>query len=230
MGVQFPPGTPQFFHVKQIMNLPNNIKAVMFDMDGVIFNTEDIAHEVFSLLAERFNSVFNEDHHKAILGTSEKFWSEYICNTFQFPLSPEEFRNEFWNEMYRASDSQLRLMSGIPRIFDELEEKGIKIALVTSTPMHQTKELLEKFGLFDRFLVKITGDQIKNGKPDPEPYVKAIQMLNLQAHECVVIEDAISGVKSGKAAGCYVIAVPTKHALGLDYSMADRIVSSLDDI
>ncbi len=210
------------------MILPQGTKAVLFDMDGVIFNTEDIAHKVLESFAERCGRQFTEDHHKAILGTSESYWSKFMCDQFQLGMMPEEFSRQFWNERNKLVVRELKVMDGALAAIDKIREQGIKIALVTNSPRKQATILLDRFNLCSRFSVIVTGDEVKRGKPNPEPYLKAVCELGLQACECIVVEDTISGVKSGKRAGCYVIAVPTIHAIGLDYSEADRIIQSLE--
>ncbi len=104
------------------------------------------------------------------------------------------------------------------------------MALVTSTPRNHTEEFLERFNLKTYFSFIVTGDEILNGKPSPDPYLVAIKKLNLNSAECIVVEDALSGVRSGKSAGCVVVAIPTQHMDGLDYSEADFIIYDLNDL
>ena len=92
------------------MKLPLNTKAVLFDMDGVIFNTEDLAHSVFSSLSEKFDYVFQEDDHCAILGSAEEFWSQYMISRLKCDLSAKEFASLFWSELQNKADSHLNLM------------------------------------------------------------------------------------------------------------------------
>lgn len=212
------------------MNIPTATKAFLFDMDGILVNTEDIAHDLFIEFAKEFNSKFTEDDHKHILGTTETFWTEYLCNKWSTSISPKEFANVFWSRRNMVLDSRLRLMSGVMKLLQNLKEKGYKIALVTSTPHEYVKIVLDRFEIFPYFNIIVAGDEISNGKPNPEPYIKAIRELGLSSSDCVVVEDALDGVKSGKSAGCFVIAVPTIHAKGLNYSEANVVVESLDEI
>lgn len=212
------------------MKLPSGTKAVLFDMDGVIFNTEDLAHNVFMKLASQFGSIFEETDHKAILGTAQSIWSQYFVEKWQLTTSNDEFASLFWQLLRKETDLYLEIMPGFLKFIQEVREDGLFTALVTSTPRLNMDPLLKKFVICDLFDVIVTGDEIKHGKPNPEPYLLAVQRLNLNSRDCVVIEDAISGVKSAKAAGCYVIAIPTVHASGLDYSEADKVVQSFDEL
>lgn len=199
-------------------------------MDGVLVNTEDIAHNLFVEFAKKYNSEFTEDDHKTILGRTEEFWSKYLCKKWGLSISPKEFANNYWSQQNLVLNSGLKLMAGAKQLLTKLKEDGYLLALVTSTPHEHVNIILDRFELtpyFDKF---VTGDEISNGKPNPEPYYKAIQKLSLSSNDCIVVEDSISGVKSGKTAGCFVIAVPTIHAKGLDFSLADVVVKDLKDI
>lgn len=218
------------FHVKHFMKLPLGTKAVLFDMDGVIFNTEDLAHNVFAKLSLEYGTKFEEADHKAILGTAQSIWSNYFVEKWQLSISSEEFASLFWLLLRKEADLNLNMMPGFLKFIQELRENSVSTALVTSTPRVNADPLLKKFVLHELFDVIVTGEEIHHGKPSPEPYLLAVQRLNLDSRECAVIEDAISGVKSAKAAGCYVIAIPTVHAFGLDYSEADKVIQNFDEL
>ncbi|MCX6714327.1 MAG: HAD family phosphatase [Candidatus Uhrbacteria bacterium] len=212
------------------MKLPPDTKVVLFDMDGVIFNTEDLAHNVFAELAQNFGKIFEEADHKTILGTSQDNWSQYFVTKWDLNTSFNEFASLFWQTLKKETLIHSKLLPGFQECIHKVRKNGLRTALVTSTPITSVDPLLEKFELRELFDVVVTGDEIIHGKPDPEPYLLAMKRLNLKSNECVVIEDALGGVKSAKSAGCYVIAVPTTHALGLDYSEADCILRTLKEI
>lgn len=211
------------------MIFPLQTKVVLFDMDGVLFNTEDLSHDVFDKLAKEFGNEFNEEDHKAILGTPQKFWSSFFIEKWNVSMNEENFASIFWDRLEVEAEKRLVMMPGAMECLKNVK-KFYKTALVTSSPMKVVETKLNRFGIMDLFDVVVTGDEILNGKPHPDPYLIAIKHLGVQKSECVVIEDAVSGVRSGKSAGCYVIAVPTKHAMGLDYSEADVLIRSLEEI
>lgn len=218
------------FSRETFMQLPNGTKAILFDMDGVIFNSEDLAHDVFLGLSIKYKSDFLEDDHKAILGTAESYWSQYFVTKWKLSMSDKEFSTLFWDLLSVERDKRLEFMPGFEKLIGQIRGIGLKTALVTSTPRPVLTLMNIKFNVKSLFDVIVTGDEVSSGKPDLEPYLLAVRRLEMEPNECIVIEDAISGVKSGKAAGCYVIAVPTVHAKGLDYSEADRMVSDLEEV
>ena len=211
------------------MTIPFVPKAILFDMDGVLFNTEDLAHDLFQMIAKRFDSVFTEEDHQTICGTPERFWSHYLNTKWNTAITEAEFASQFWKELRFLEETNVVLLENVKNCFEYLQSKEICMAVVTSTPRKLTEELLNQFSLMNYFTVLITGDEIVNGKPNPEPYQNAIRQLGLIASDCIVIEDALSGVRSGKAAGCFVVAIPTAHTIGLDYSEADLVVQNLNE-
>lgn len=212
------------------MRLPLNIKVALFDLDGVIFNTEDLAHVVFARLSKRYKFVFNEDDHKTVLGSSEAFWSSYMTNKCSSRMKASQFAEEFWKELRYEANKNIKLMHGVLDCFRVLKIKGIEKCLVTSSPREYVKELLNRFEIYSEFVYIVSGEDVQANKPAPDSYLFATEKMNVSPKDCVVIEDSINGVRSGRSAGCYVIAVPTIHASGIDFSVADAVVQGLEEI
>src|SRR3989338_1203207 len=229
MVVQIPLSTPQnlfIFHVKHFVNFPANTKAVLFDMDGVIFNTEDLAHDAFVKLGLEFGGTFEETDHKAILGSTQSYWSHYLMEKWSVSMGEGEFRALFWKLLEEQTKNKIAFMPGFFDCIENIHAKSFKIALVTSSPRFEVESLLKRFNIHHFFDEIVAGDEISRGKPDPSPYLLAMKRLSLSPGDCVVIEDSLSGVRSGKAAVCFVIAVPTSHADGLNYEEADVVLKS----
>jgi len=212
------------------MKIPLQTKAILFDMDGVIFNTEDLAHDVFGSLSHKFGYSFEEDDHRTILGSSQEFWSEYLVNRFKSDLNANEFALLFWSELHKVTNSDLKLMPGVRESIHLFKEHGLILCLVSNSPRTYIEDLLGTFDLLKMFDCIVASEDTVNGKPSPEPYLKAAELIQVDPSMCVVIEDSINGVRSAKAAGCFALAVPTVHALGLDYHMADIVIHSLNEI
>ncbi len=212
------------------MKIPSTTKAVLFDMDGVLFNTEDLAHKVFSSLSKKFDYPFQEQDHKAILGSSEDFWSHYMIDRLKTDVTAAQFASLFWNELQIEANQHLNLMPGVLNCFQVINQIGLKKCLVSSSHRLYIEKLLNKFEILDQFDFIVAGEDTKHGKPSPEPYLLAVELLQLSENQCSVIEDSLNGVHSAKLAGCHVIAVPTVHSIGIDYSEADIVINNLDDI
>jgi beta-phosphoglucomutase len=120
------------------------------------------------------------------------------------------------------------IFSGAQECLSILKKKGLMLGIVTGTPMPQLKKILPRKmqGYFDTI---VTGDLVKRGKPHPEPFLKAAKSLSLKPSQCLVIENALLGIKSAKAAGMYCLAITT--SLPKDYLMeADAVINSLKDV
>ena len=124
-------------------------------------------------------------------------------------------------------------LQGMPGIVDSikrLKKDGYKLGIGTSLTRNYLTIVLDKLNVSQFFDVIVTGDEITNGKPHPDTYLTVAKKLGVQPNECVVIEDAKSGIQSAKAAGCVCIAIKNPNALPQDTTQADKVISSLDEI
>lgn len=208
------------------------LKAVIFDMDGVLVNTEPFADIHFSrYLKDKFNIEVKPDFFQRFRGnTSEYFW-KIIIKEFNLDSSYEEISKEGrprYLDFLKKSNLQ-----AIPRVSDlihNLLEQNIKIAVASSASHHRIQTILEIIKLSDKFEVIISADHIKNSKPHPEIYLTAAKTLNVAPKDCIAIEDAKNGVKSAKAAEMKVIGFKDSTHNTQDLSEADLVIKSFADL
>lgn len=207
------------------------IKAVVFDQDGVILDSESIHYESARILLERNNIFFSKEEHKKFQGGSLRDLLEAVLKNKKINKSIEELISEnrsIWKELAKEN---LKVFPGFYKLIKMLKKK-YKIALTTSA-IRKTREIVEDIfpeqkGIFD---VEITGEEVKNAKPHPEPYSLTAFRLKLKPEECVVLEDSINGIKSAKAAGMKVIAITnTFKKETLEKENPDIIIDSLKEI
>lgn len=210
MGVRVLPGTPRL-HMKQ-KKIISRFDAVLFDLDGVVINSEDISHDVLVEIARNYNSTFSLDDHMSIIGTTESYWSSYLKKKWNTDASADNIADTFWKNFKKSKLENARLMSGYEELIKFLKTKGTLIGLVSNSPKNQVFSLLKQLGIFEDFSVIITSNDFKNGKPDPEPYILAMENINVDPNKTIVIEDSEVGAESGKKAGCFVVGIPTKHS------------------
>lgn len=154
---------------------------------------------------------------------------ETMCKELGINEDPEKVmvkRDEKYIELLRTKSEP---MTGLLELLDFLESNNIRKAIATSSNKTWVNILLSRANILNRFDFIVTGEDVKVGKPDPEIYLKATSLLNVSANSCLVLEDAINGIRSGKAAGCMVVAVPDEHTAHQDFSEADHVVPSLAD-
>ena len=202
-------------------------KAALIDMDGFLINSEHLYLEANKIYFKQFNFEFTEELHRQ--GTGKKF-NKWITTVFPTDKSGEEIlkeRNVVFMELVRE---KLELLDGARELLILLR-KNFKTALVTSTERGYVDVVFGKTKIGEYFDLLITGDMVSHGKPDPECYLIAAQKLGVSVEECVVFEDAPSGILSGKNAGMKVIAVPSPYVKDDDaFQKADVVVDTLQEI
>lgn len=202
-------------------------KAALIDMDGFLINSEHLYLEANKIYFKQFNFEFTEELHRQ--GTGKKF-NKWITTVSPTDKSGEEIlkeRNVVFMELVKE---KLELLDGARELLMVLR-KNFKTALVTSTERGYVDVVFEKTKIGEYFDLLITGDMVSHGKPDPECYLIAAQKLGVSVEECVVFEDAPSGILSGKNAGMKVIAVPSPYVKGDEsFQKADVVVDTLREI
>jgi HAD superfamily hydrolase (TIGR01509 family) len=210
-------------------NTTPTFKAVIFDMDGLMFDTETLFFIAEDEVAKKYGKTFTLDVQVKMMGQKGVHAIETMCAELGITEDPEKVmreRDEKYIELLRTRSEP---MHGLVELLNFLDARGIHKAIATSSHREWVDILLARANITDRFPIIVTGQDVKVGKPDPEIYLKAIELLHVPAHECLVLEDAINGIRAGKAAGCTVVAVPDKHTAHQDFSEADHVVTSLAD-
>lgn len=202
-------------------------KATLIDMDGFLINSEHLYLEANKTYFKKFNFEFTEELHRQ--GTGKKF-NKWITTVFPSDKSGEKIlreRNAIFMDLVKE---KLELLDGAKELLIMLKE-NFKTALVTSTERNYVKLVFEKTKIGEYFDILVTGDMVFHGKPDPECYLLAAQKMGIPVKECVVFEDAPSGILAGKNAGMKVIAVPSPYVKGDEaFQKADVVVDTLRDI
>jgi HAD superfamily hydrolase (TIGR01509 family) len=205
------------------------LKALIFDMDGTLVHSDPVHLEAFSeILRPEGVTIDEEIYRSTIIGrTNEAIFASLLPH-----LSVE--RHEAYADekeaAFRRMAQDLEPLEGLLDLLDWAEAQGIRIALVTNAPRLNADHMLEALGLAERFPVQITIDQVERGKPDPLPYLTAIERLGIRADEAVAFEDSPSGMKAAKAAGLFSFGVLTGlSAAELIKVGADRTIDTFRD-
>jgi len=205
------------------------IKAVAFDMDGLMFNTEDLYDEVGEILLGRRGQSFDHDLKMAMMGLPGTEAFEIMrmrCGLSDSVVELQSECDEIFSDMLPA---RIQTMPGLEVLLDLLERKNIPKCVATSSHRQFADRALGAFDLEPRFEFVLTAEDVTKGKPDPEVYLAAASRLNVQPASMLVLEDSFTGSSAAAAAGAYTIAVPTKHSLEMDFSHVDHVAKRLDD-
>lgn len=206
--------------------------AVIFDMDGVIFDSEKLSLKCWKLLAGKLNLKNIEDVFFESIGTSVQEAEQKFNIAYKNEYNFEDFKREkteLYKQMYE--NGKLYLKPGAIEILSFLKECGIKIGLATSTKTAVVNRELEDYNIKHYFDVIICGDMVEKCKPSPDVYLKACEVLECKPEICYAIEDSYNGIVAAKRAGTNVIMVPDlKRYDELEYKSSVIIMQSLFDV
>ncbi|MFT5895103.1 MAG: HAD superfamily hydrolase (TIGR01509 family) [bacterium] len=184
------------------------ITACIFDMDGLLIDSERIALRVFQDICRHFQCNEQLPLFDQILGTNAKTTRQVLGDSLPTSVKVDEFIN-LWNVNYtKQTEKPIALKKGILELLDYLESVDIPKAVATSTQTTKAIEKLEKSGIAHRFSTIIGGDQVSQGKPAPEIYIKAANALNIGVIHCLALEDSPNGVIAAATANMQVIQIP----------------------
>ena len=203
--------------------------AVTFDMDGLMFNTEDVYTLAGTELLARRGYLFSPELKDAMMGLPPRAAFEVVITWHHL--------DEPWEVLAAESDviflgllrERLTTMPGLLELLAALETAGIPKAIATSSGRRLTEACLGPFRLAPRFRFVLTSEDITHGKPDPEVYLLAAQRFCVPPAEMLVLEDSQNGCRAAAASGAFVVAVPGEHSRCQDFSMASLVIESLAD-
>ena len=202
------------------------VKTVIFDMDGVLVNSEPLHHEVSLIQFKDLNIEVTDDIFATFTGNSNKMIYQKLKDRFQLPHKIEDLilakNNLFINAFDKKED--LHLMPGVKDLIVELHKNGIQLIVASSSEMEIIDKVFERFDLNQYFTHKVSGNDFPESKPNPAIFLKAATYSKSPIEECVIIEDSTNGIKAAKAAGIFCIAYKSEDVDTQDQSLADLIV------
>lgn len=205
------------------------MRAVVFDMDGLMFNTEDVYTLVGEELLRRRGFEFTAELKSQMMGMQPQPSFEMMIRSCGLRETWQELAAESNRLFLEFLGGRLRFMPGLAELLTALERAGIPKAIGTSSCRELVMACLRPFGLEERFAFVLTAEDIARGKPNPDIYLKAAERFGVAAGEMLVLEDSHNGCVAAAAAGAYVVAVPGEHSQGHDFSMASLVAESLAD-
>ena len=207
--------------------MPNQLAAVLFDMDGLLVDTEPLWFETEGEVMARLGAPWTKGDQERLLGGSMDNTVGYLLARATRPVPPAEVARWMTDGMLKhAAEGRVIVRPGVRELLSEVAAAGIPHALVTGSQRPFTEAVLASTGF--RFPVTVTGDDVTRTKPDPEPYLLAAKLLDANPEQCVALEDSPNGVASATAAGCRVIAVPS--LLPIPDAPGRLVIQSLTEI
>jgi HAD superfamily hydrolase (TIGR01509 family) len=205
------------------------IEAVVFDLDGVLIQTEEIWDEVREAFARERGGCYDEAAQRAMMGMSSREWSRFMHQELGIADPPEEIDAEVVRRMQARYRERLPLIDGGPEAVERLAARW-PLAIASSSNRPLIDAVLDAAGLSRYFRATVSSEEVPKGKPAPDVYLEAARRLGVEPSTCAAIEDSHSGIRSAKAAGMRVLAIPNPSFPPGDDVLgeADAVLPSLD--
>lgn len=209
------------------------IKAVIFDMDGVIIDSEPLHYKIFmNYTKTKFGFTISDEEYDTFIGTTNLHMFSKLKEKYKIESDINTLLQEYEDKCveFLMSEKDEKPISGVDILVKKLYEKNIKLALASSSPKKQIHIVLDMFSLSDYFAKKVSGQEVEKGKPAPDIFLRAAELLGVLPEECLVFEDSRNGVLAAKTAGMKCIAFYNPNSGKQDLSYADKIIKSFDEV
>ncbi|OOM75658.1 phosphorylated carbohydrates phosphatase [Clostridium puniceum] len=180
----------------------NTVEAVLFDMDGVIFDTERVYLEIWTSVFEKYGYEITKKAYISVMGTGRKNVIKTFLELYgeELPITPM-YKEKDEKLLHTIEMGQVPMKPGVKEVLIFLKERGYRVGLATSAKRERAIKQLQMFNIEDLFDTIVCGDEIEKGKPDPEIFLKAAGKLSIKAENCIVVEDSLAGIKAAYNAG-----------------------------
>jgi HAD superfamily hydrolase (TIGR01509 family) len=207
------------------------IEAVVFDLDGVIVDSEQVWDEVRERYTQEVGGHYSARATREMMGMSSVEWSTYMSEELAVPGTPEEINAAIVERMLARYGAAPPLIPGAVEAVRRIAARW-PLAIASSSNPELIEVVVRAAGLGDVFEIAVSSQEVPRGKPAPDVYLEAARRLGVEAARCGAVEDSHNGIRSAKAAGMRVVAVPNPHFPPDDEAMAaaDVVIGSIDEL
>lgn len=205
------------------------INCVIFDMDGVVVNSEPLSYEASRGLYSYLNITVPDDVYATFTGNSDKNIAQKLIDLYSLDITVDELVDRKLDYFLEAFP-KIELMPGVLSLIQELHANGMKLILASSSTKRKINKVFEHFGLYKYFDHIVSGEDFEQSKPHPAIFIEAAAKSGFPREECIVIEDSTNGIKAAKAAGIYCIAYKSGHGFPQDVSEADMVITDFREL
>ena len=208
------------------------LKAVLFDMDGVIVDTEPLHHKAYKMMFDDVGIDVSDSMYRSFTGQSTRGICEFLCKHFDLTLEPislEKGKRAHFTKLF-FEDPDLQLLDGVEDLIKNYHSNGLTLVVASSASMFTINNVMKRFDLDSYFKDKLSGADLKASKPHPEIFINATKAAGVSNSECFVIEDSTNGIIAAKEADIFCVAYKSAHSKDQDYTRADMTISDYKDI
>jgi HAD superfamily hydrolase (TIGR01509 family) len=208
------------------------LKAVLFDMDGVIVDTEPLHHKAYQMMFNDFEIKVSESMYHGFTGQSTRSICEFLCEHYILkakPIDLEKTKRAHFTKLF-FEDPDLHLINGVEDLIKNYHTNGLTLVVASSASMFTINNVMKRFKLDTYFKDKLSGADLKASKPHPEIFINAAKAAGVSPTECFVIEDSTNGIIAAKEANIFCIAYKSENSKDQDYSRADLLISDYNAI
>ena len=212
--------------------MPSPFCAVIFDLDGVLADSEPWWNQIDAKLLAEYGVSYRGEYHRNVLGVSYRLAVEFYKNAFHISASLEELMRQRGEIAIDFFANRVGLFPSAKMTLEQLRDMKLPLAVATSSVSASARPLLDRTGIRSLFSVVITGDEVQQGKPHPDIYLRAAKKLGISPEACLVIEDSLAGIAAGKGANMRVAAIPDRRFVDpREYEKeANYVLGSLSEI
>ena len=208
------------------------LKAIIFDMDGVIVNSEPLHRKAYFDMFKEFNLDVSNGLYESFTGKSTSAICKELCEIFDLSISHEKLmlsKRKHFKTIF-DNDPEFQMIDGALSLIKNYFYNNLTLILASSASMTNINRIFKKFDLDKFFKAKISGADLKESKPNPEIFIKAAKLSGFSKSECIVIEDSTNGIIAAKSAGIYCIGFNSPNSKNQIYDTADLVVSNFNEI
>lgn len=208
------------------------IQTVIFDMDGVIVDTEPVHHFAYQQHFKQLNIEVSAELYASFTGNSTKNIYERLKSVYGLKeevVDLVEVKRNLFNEAFDQKED-LFLLDGVETLIQDLHQNGMQLVLASSSANVTIQRIFNRFDLDKYFTHKVSGEDFPKSKPHPAIFLKAAELAQTPVKNCIVIEDSTNGIMAAKAAGIYCVGYDSFHSKLQDYSLADQVISHFNEL
>jgi HAD superfamily hydrolase (TIGR01509 family) len=208
------------------------VNTVIFDMDGVIVDTEPVHYFAYMQHFKHLNIDVTDEMYATFTGNSTKNTYQKLKETFSLFDEVDglvDYKRELFNNAFDQKED-LELLPGVKALIEDLYNNGMQLVLASSSAKVTIGRVFKRFGLHKYFSHIVSGEDFPQSKPHPAIFITAAELSGTPKEECIVIEDSTNGIKAANAAGIFCIGYKSEHSRLQDLTLADKVINHFDEL